>query len=152
MEKLQNNFVLYRLPKENKIYLIQDQTPNEIDNISDLQYKAFIIAPFDNNSKSPIWAFDFKYAKEITENEILNLKIETPKKSLKEIPVIINKEQHKEAVEKMIAIIKEGELGKGVLSRIKTINRNKESLSSLFIELSKAYPNALVYLVYLPND
>ena len=152
MRELSKYFVLHRLPKEKNIFLLEDDHPSKINDISELKHKAFIVAPFDSKSNSPTWAFDFKAIKTISEKEISSLRIETKRNTQKNNPIIIKQHEHEETVAKMVSIIKKGELGKGVLSRIKAINRNKESLSNLFIELSKAYPNAFVYLVSLPND
>ncbi|MCK5775893.1 MAG: chorismate-binding protein, partial [Bacteroidales bacterium] len=52
---------------------------------------------------------------------------------------------------KMILLIKNQRINKGVLSRIKTIKRDHKNINQVFLQLTKSYPTAFVYLALSPN-
>lgn len=144
-----NNFVLYRLPNESKINFIDDNQAKSISTINEIENKAFVISPFDYNSKHSMITYNIDLSRNINENELLNLSIHPTYQNT--IPISGTKETHINNVNKMISMIKSQEINKGVLSRVKRIKRQKESINEIFLKLCKSYPSAFVYLASLPN-
>lgn len=152
MRKLKSPFVIYKLPQGNTIYLIIDKQPKAKKSIADIDTKAFVIAPFDSDSDIAIWTFDIAKRKEITLEKLSEISIDSSCFPHNEQLHISSKKQHEDTVNKMVSIIKTGKIGKGVLSRIKSIDRKNEDIISVFIKLLRSYPTAFVYLTCLPNN
>lgn len=149
MRKLSDYFVLYKLPKKETFYLIEDKNPLSFNSINEIKESSFIVAPFDH--QSPIWAFDASKTKTVDGTDLSALEFTKEIEPLQLDKNIVNQEEHELAIQNMVGIIKSGSLGKGVLSRIKPIPRNNENLIELFDKLCAKYPNAFVYLCSLPN-
>jgi len=150
--ELSSPFVLYRLPDEESINLIIDEHPIQYTDFQQLNEKVFIIEAFSKSLASKNWAFHTDNSQIITGKTVQNLQITTPEPREYEAPVITGKDKHMQLVQTMVYQIQVGHINKGVLSRIKEINRKDESLNELFLKLCKNYPNAFVYLMRLPNN
>lgn len=150
MKKILHNFVLYRMPNEKSINIIEDNAPKAIQSISHLDSEVFVIAPFDLDSEIPLWTFALKNNKQISKSDLSAYSIHIPQK-LANKDIISDEETHKATVHQMVSLIKSGNLNKGVISRIKPIVRKEENLIDLFLKLTEAYPKAFVYLSSLPN-
>lgn len=62
-------------------------------------------------------------------------------------PFVISKDSYLEQADFFLRSIKERNLGKAVLSRVKEVNFDENKTSDLFEQLALEYPNAFVYLV-----
>jgi len=143
-----SSFVFYKLPNRPKLYFNSSKA-GIIHNISDIKGCHFIVAPFDKESEWPLFAFDTKHSKVIQEEELLSTKLDI---QLKDEPsIIITREKHVKNVTLLVEEMKKGPIKKAVLSRVKKIETQPKGLPELFLELSKKYPNAFVYLCQLPN-
>ncbi|NOR86979.1 MAG: hypothetical protein GQ527_05170, partial [Bacteroidales bacterium] len=149
--RIQDPFVLYRLPQEIEYHLIIDREVKSIENLNLLQEDAFIMAPFDSSSIDKLWAFGLANTKVLNDQELAELTIETTTSPSLGKPYITDKEEHISKVNQMISLIKNGGISKGVLSRIISYPRKNKELQDLFKQLCNHYPNAFVYVCSLPN-
>ena len=146
---MSESFVLYRLPKESEIHFIDDAEAKTVSSMEAIKGSAFVISPFDENAQTPLISYNLALSRSISKDEVLKLAIHPPYEDIKTIS--ISKEEHIQGVHKMIALIKNHDLDKGVLSRVKQIKRQNESISKIFLRLCERYPTAFVYVASLPT-
>lgn len=142
------SFVVYRLPKQSELNY-NSNNAIIINNINELEKSHFVVAPFDNKSDWPIFAFDSKNTRQINADDWKYLPLNFDAK-----PVNIYQstpEEHHQQVNHIIEEIEKGELQKVVLSRIQSRERKNKSLKQIFTQLCEKYPNAFVYLTQLPS-
>ena len=133
--------VLYRRPNETLVHgLFQhDKTLHLLNNFSQ---QGFVFAPFDAGKEKILLNPDDLY--------IGHFKMPSIKGSKKLVPTDSGKEHHLQRIQKAIGAIKEGRLGKVVISRRLTVE-TQQSVPTLFSELTKNYPNAFCYLFFHPT-
>jgi len=148
---MSKSFVLYRLPKENHIHFINDPQAKMISSINEIKDDTFVMAPFDlgsEDSEDGIISYDLNLSEVINESTLLSLDITTNRVATANCAA---KETHIKAINKMVSLIKNQKINKGVLSRIKRLRRKTENLTDVFLQLTKSYPSAFVYLALLPK-
>lgn len=145
-------FVLYRLPNQKEIQLIENK-PKEYFNpdfIKNLKDEYFIITPFQIDSKTTAYSFPVDGRRIISKEEIINYEFLFSNKLQKGIKDTSSK-LHQSKVVILRCKMENETYQKVVLSRVKKINRGEKSLQQIFLDLSKRYPSTLVYLLQLPN-
>ena len=155
-------FVSYNLPyKKKTITLVQySSVPQKIDIENELENNTgFIIAPFDrqDNENAYILRPDAIYETKKIDNKdvelILRNKINFKTDAFQdELNKFDNKISFLNNVNKIIENIHSGDVQKVVLSRVERVERLRNlSLTKIFNEFIKVYPNAFVYFFYLPE-
>jgi isochorismate synthase len=157
-------FVSYRLPFHEKVTtMLQWQSePAVIKDIRSLKNKSgFVFAPFFNNSKNPIRLIAPDLILTGDEPEEYFKPDTYVEDALKEFPKsnVRWDEKHQTSnleyttqVSKIKEMIGEGKLSKVVLSRISVDNKpDNFNPSELFNALHLAYPEAFVYLLFIPG-
>ena len=133
-------FAIYSMPGQiDHFVLIQDE--NLKTNYTGKG--TFLIAPFDNSSKSP---FVRIRPNRLVKNGRFQINIEK-KNQLKSF----SKDEYLDTTNELIQHIKEGCFEKVVMSRIKFVANQHKDLYELFLKLKVTYPNAFVYLFNIPN-
>jgi len=148
---IKDPFVLYRLPNEEEYHLIIDKGAHIIESLSALKENAFVIAAYENSTDTPIWAFSNKKSGLISKKDLDSLSIEVNFSSSNPALYIASQREHQQVVNELISEIKTSPLNKGVLSRIKSIERKPEPLNLLFKKIAEKYSQAFVYVILLPN-
>lgn len=143
------SFVLYRLPKERNIHFINEAEVRSVSSIDELVEAAFVISPFDDKAEKQTISYKLSLSRIISEDEVLRLPVQAPNQ--KTVPVTVTKEKHIHLLDKMITRIRNHDLDKGVLSRVKQVKRQDESITGVFLQLCQSYPTAFVYLASLPD-
>lgn len=148
-----NSFVLYRLPHQKEIQLIECK-PKESYSfgfIENLKEEHFIIAPFHIDSKTTAYAFPAKEKRRLSEEELFAHDFNFFEKIQKGI-VTTSSNLHQSKAGILRCKMKNGTYQKVVLSRVKKIKRKEKSLPQIFLELCKNYSTAFVYMFQLPNE
>jgi len=146
------SFVLYKLPNQEHIHYIETKAKESynIEFVKDLKGPHFVVAPFQVDSKTPVFAMPAKDIQVFSEHELLEYDFpfeerkafgvnETPKKEHISKASILRCKMENESYHKI------------VLSRVKKVKRENKSLQQIFLDLSKNQPSAFVYLLQLPN-
>jgi len=145
---MNTSILLYKLPHRPELYFNSSKA-YIINNIREINSEEFLFAPFDLESKWPIYAFTHQATKMISKTKLLALK---PAFTLGSEPLVAtSQEDHMLKVASLIDILKKGEINKAVLSRVKYLKRDQLALEQVFLQLTEKYCNAFVYLCQLPN-
>lgn len=147
-----DSFVLYKLPNQKEIYLIESK-PKESFNIEFLQSlkdEHFVLAPFQIDSKTAAFAFPADEKQIISDKELIQLDLSFSNKLQKGIEQSASK-LYQSKIVILSCKIKNGTYQKVVLSRVSKMNREKKKLQQIFSELCKKHETAFVYLLQLPN-
>lgn len=155
--KKEVGFVCYRIPGQNVETLLSFQ-PKQILTLSQIELtkkKNFLFAPFEIDQSLPIWVLESDElldSNEIDESVIekLNSMPDCVSQEIGELEST-SKEVYAAAFQNMMRELQTEELDKVILSKIKVLEANQVSLFPFFEKLEKAYPNAFVYLIHLPN-
>jgi isochorismate synthase len=146
------SFVLFRFPNNEKVYIIESKA-NEfynIESISSLADEHFVIAPFQVDSKTTVFAFPSMDKRKISEKEIMESDFDFSEKLIKGI-VPTSSDLHQTKAGILRCKMKNGTYQKVVLSRVKKIKRGNKNLTEIFFDLCKKYKSAFIYLTQLPN-
>ena len=144
-----NSFVLYRLPNEDKIHFINDPHAKVLSSINEVEDSVFVMTPFDLDSGNKIITYNLSLSETISEIEILELDMVF--KHPRTTAISATRDSYIKTLNKMILLIKNQRINKGVLSRIKTIKRDHKNINQVFLQLTKSYPTTFVYLALSPN-
>lgn len=147
-------FASWRLPGNNEPETIGSQAPAEvIEDTTQLSHKGegFAIAPFRENERAYFipreWhcrGFSFEPLKLKLESDVLPLPVQKSRPS--------ERNEYLQKIRTAIEYINESTLTKVVLSRIVAVDLpDGFNASVLFENLCQTYPDAFVYLVYLPG-
>ncbi len=150
------SFAAYRLPNEQKVcFIVQnDNTVKEIEFDALDNVKGFVAAPFLSYRTrkfyfiSPDIVFcsgEFAAVKKELEN-INKHHIEFNVKNTE-----TEKKSYLKQAKKIISRIRSGEVKKVVLSRYFSVAFDKKQTSAFFYGLAADYPDAFVYLLYIPK-
>ncbi len=152
-------FAVYRIPREKTPMFVVQTTPVQkfVPDTLDEQ-SGFVIAPFDAYKSGN--AFLIKpeiVAGNLPEYKELSDYLDAFSDKDTELPhirnVITTKEDYLQQVAGLVARIKNGEARKVVLSRVRDKMLPTGFSPDLFFELlQQSYPNAFVYLFYLPGN
>lgn len=143
------------------ISMLQCETaPVVINSISDLKNRSgFVLAPFDLSSKHPIRLIEpdyiFSSDKELKyffESKPCKSNISDNNNLVQPSYYEVNKQEFKEQVIKIKEILRGGNIDKIVLSRV-SIDEKPVGFNSthFFLELQEQYPNAFVFIVFIPD-
>ena len=134
----QKPFVLFRKPQENQIGLyVQD---------------------FSGSNRFLMHTFDAKMEKSISDENPIYISVDTFDFNFeiqlvsKPLQPSISKEDYEKLIQKTIEEIRDSEIQKIVISRIKSIENKEYNLIQSFLKLVKNHPNALVYLWHNPDE
>ncbi len=151
-------FVTYRLPGERYAQIVM-QTSQEKSLLDENIFanKGFLLFPFPGSKKSPVLIRpDFHIAENrITEEAIVNILTRShfsPNGYRALVPQPTTQEDFCKGAERMIAEINQGNLRKGVLSRVylQTLDESFDAIE-FYKNLKQEYPSAFVYIAYLPH-
>jgi len=150
------SFVTFRLPQQDHstTYIQTNKTKVRGKSVQELSEETgFIMAPFDTRNGHPYLLI--RPDVEVVSNQISRSIV----RQIEEMgkgpsfsgtdpdPIVIGKERYMEQVEEIRSSISNGAFQKAVLSRIRVIEGNYESLApKLFQALCRRHPNAFVYL------
>ena len=161
---LENNvtFVTYRLPDSREITtLVQySKLPEKADNIENmLDFRGFVFAPFRNSAGFPVILVepDVVISGESNNDDLLKILKEKKTEKYRENPAAngqpeVDRNEFVSQVERIKKDIKDNRLGKIVLSRIHVEQRPLDFHPELFFsQLTEKYPDAFVYLLYIPG-
>jgi isochorismate synthase len=146
------SFVLFRYPNE-KLFKLIESKPLESHSlafIESLKKQYFVAAPFQVDSKTVFLAFPADNIQSLSEEEILKKDFDFSSNKT----FGLHESREKEYLEKVTiqrCKIRNGSYDKIVLSRVKKIKNDFESIQSYPLALADRYPNAFVYLMQLPN-
>lgn len=154
---LQNHltFAAYRLPNRERPELIvqKDVETAEVENLSDITgLNGFLVAPFLHSEKNRMFIIhpDFYFAGEIPEEqfeEITRVKHSEEKEAEPSLPYEVSKEEYLDQIQKITGAIKNNEVQKVVLSRVKVVNHDSENqIPEIFSKLCKRFANAFIYV------
>ncbi|MBN1985780.1 MAG: chorismate-binding protein [Prolixibacteraceae bacterium] len=154
---LQNQltFAAYRLPNRERPELIvqKDVETAVVENLSDITaLNGFLVAPFLPSEKNRMFIIhpDFYFDGEIQEEqfeEISRIKYSEEKLAEPSLPYEVSKEEYLEQIQKITGAIKNNEVQKVVLSRVKVVNHDSENqIAEIFSKLCKRFANAFIYV------
>ena len=161
MEKSEKNntgdsWVFYRRPVTSEIIHIKGKARVVKENDEWLLKKGFIVAPFDRSVHNT-YVIDTEQSVQIhTEyeiSELFNDGLSLPSRSSLVKPWRdISRREYLSLISQVKSEIENTELEKVVLSRVLNVEGVKRhNAVNLFIELCMKYPNAFVYLFYVPD-
>lgn len=124
------------------------QTTEELYHVKDYSESGFVFAPFDDEEQPVL------IPEQISERISLN-HLELPGSGSEKKPAEghsheVGKDQHVRLVEKVLEVLRTGELKKVVLSRREEIELEEIDPIALYQDLLKSYPGAYVYCWYHP--
>ena len=149
-------FVIYRLPATQKVCFIAQKSRilekrklQEIENLN-----GFLLTEFSQEKSETVFFIrpDITISDGFLSDALLNELEKLPDVSERSPkPVFVQtKEDYLLSVQKLIDKLKAGELQKVVLSRIIQTEAGEIDKGKVFEQLEQKYPNAFVYLMYLP--
>lgn len=153
-------FAAYRLPGGKNVQLVLQQNPNVhilAENEKINTHSGFAFYPFQNSAAPKAFiSADFHIMEDnITDEAIIRIltKVSFSQNGYKKpYPHAMSKHEYCDGVEAMINEIKSGKVQKSVLSRVHLENVQEGfSAVELYKRLVKIYPNACVYLTYIPH-
>lgn len=150
------SFAIYRLPNESSLkFVMQTQgEPKQLYDIEELDLSSgFVIAPYRISEKSPILVIR-PDCTDINEAVIphKHFKNKSSEKTDKEKIRNINRSEYNKLFEIFYHPLNEGVLKKLVLTRSKTIRRNKSfSTGKSFYKAMEKYRDSFVYLCHTPR-
>lgn len=153
---LENNltFAAYRLPnqKQPKLIVQKDYKTGEVESLSEItSLKGFLVAPFLQSEENRMFIIkpDFYFENEIPDDELEKLsQIKHREKTEEEsFPFEVTKEDYLEQIKKITHSIKNNEVQKVVLSRVKVVNFDlSNQIHETFSKLCKRFANAFIYI------
>jgi len=154
---LQNHltFAAYRLPNREQPELIvqRDVETATVENLSEITgLNGFLVAPFLLSEKNRMFIIqpDFYFDGEIQGEqfeEINRIKHSEEKQAELSLPYEVSKEEYLEQIQKITGAIKNNEVQKVVLSRVKVVNHDSENqIADIFSKLCKRFTNAFIYV------
>ncbi len=154
---LKNNltFASYRLPGKNRQTLLvqRDKEAEEVYDLAKItSYKGFLVAPYMKSAEKKMFVIkpDFLLEEEVSEEDyyrISEVSYEENKPKPNAETKAVLKDEYLKQIEEIISAIKEGELHKAVLSRVKIVAGNYLSrIPEIFEKLCELFPNAFVYV------
>ncbi len=149
-------FAGYSMPGQQKVcFAIQTGggvNEVETDNLDDIS--GFAVAPFSSYYTKKLYLIsphivfcqnDFEKVKDKIENiESVGIKYGAQNK-------VVSKENYLQQAQKIVSLLQTGSAKKVVLSRYFTAGFDKRQTPALFESLHKSYPDAFVYLMYIPQ-
>lgn len=146
------SFALYKLPNQTQLYYLESRAKESynIEFIKELKSPHFVIAPFQVDSKTPVFALPAKDVQIFNEEALMEY--DFPFEERKAFGV--NETPRKEHISKASILrckMENESYHKIVLSRVKKVKRGNKSLQQIYLDLTKNYPSAFVYLLQLPN-
>jgi len=151
-------FVIYSLPKTTDYQLHISYKPKKFHNLDFLTSnndKGFVFAPFDVDSKYPIWFLESdKIIDESSDLYSIEKYLESLPDSKSKAKDSINsttKEEYSIAFDKYKAALDSKQIDKVILSKIVSIEGCNLSLFELFNRMLTTYPKAFTYFIHLPN-
>ncbi len=147
--KLSEPFILYRLPNDKTVHLLyKDVLTVQAETIEPPQKNGFIIAPYANNQKAYLFTDKEYYL--LSYNDILSLDFDI---QLKEASYFnTDFESYKTQIADIQSAIQNKTVNKAVLSRIISLpTRSAPNLNMLLAKMLNSYPNAFVYMAWLPD-
>jgi isochorismate synthase len=147
-------FVQWRDPELDKINTIQCYYSqiSQLKSFSDLDKQdGFVFAPFLPGGKNPIFVFPFENIEFQNVNTVDEFVID--KCLLLEKPDCNSESKYQEKIGYLLNFLNTQKIRKAVLSRYQCLEQyNYKKVPELFEKLCSAYPNALVYQVFIPNQ
>lgn len=147
------HFAAYRLPdtKDTNMIVQRDPVLQPLNNTRiTLPQRGFLIAPFSKADKpSYLIKPDIVVQGQVTPRQwesIENLSQNSAIYTHDEAPEDTQREEYLQLIFRAIKRIHAGEFEKVVLSRVKTLDGNKDKLPEVFSSLCQTYPHAFVYL------
>lgn len=150
-------FAAFRLPNKSQPDLLiqRGYEVKEIQNLSDItKLNGFLVAPFFNTSENRMFLIkpDFYFQKEVSDEkfeEISQIKHAERSEANSNFPYEITKEEYLELIKKITGLIKNNEVQKVVLSRVKIVNHDFENdIHEIFTKLCNRFANAFVYFFH----
>jgi isochorismate synthase len=151
-----DSWVFYRRPVTSEIVHLTGKSRVVKRNDEWLNQKGFVIAPFDRSAHDTYFIDIESKAQVHTEyeiSEIFNDGLKIPCKTSLEKPWRdISKREYLSLINQVKAEIEDSGLEKVVLSRVINVSGvRRHDAATLFIDLCVRYPNAFVYLFYVPK-
>ncbi len=153
-------FAVYQQPETAKMHLVAKvERVHMVHNLKEICYSSgFLVFPFESASTGVGYFINSDlYA--ATEQELVEfirkvkLLPNQVAEAVKSVPVELTKEAYLSIARNLVRRLKDKELQKVVLSRLKVVTpENKMDLASLFMRLAKQYPGAFVYLFSIPDE
>lgn len=151
-------FAISKLPDstENKLVVSKYVREVEIDQFfRDHNNDGFMIAPFSFSKEKAQWLnADFEIGERVKCFDLneLNLDESQPEKESNEV-YYADYASYKEQFDGMFQAIKNGDVSKVILSRIKPIKEfSKELAADFYYTLSESYPKAYVFMFFTPQS
>lgn len=149
---MSKSFILYKLPDQESIHFSESRAIESynLEFIKSLKEDYFVVAPFKVDSKTPVFAIPMKEDRILNEDELKELDLPFDERRVFGLNETTEKE-YKSKVSIQRCKMETGSYNKLVLSRVKKIKREGQSLQKIFIDLANTYKSAFVYLLQLPN-
>ncbi len=129
------------------------ENPQDYTHLNQLEGKTgFVFAPFDTESNNKSYFIKQEIATVSTENYQKILTFPDKEAFIEEAVVESSYNDYQQQITKMLMALKNGELDKVILSRIKFVpNGGRAAAVEVFLRMCKAYPDAFVFMVNIPN-